>query len=39
MSVKRIGPSNWDMNSYVQSIYEQLPDSIERVSWEDINPW
>ena len=39
MSVKRIGPSNWGMNSYVQSLYEQLPDSIERVRWKDINPW
>lgn len=38
-SVKRIGPLNWSMNSYVESIYKQLPDSIERVRWADINPW
>lgn len=38
-SVKRVGPPNFGMNSYVESVYRSLPDTIEYVRLADINPW
>lgn len=38
-SIKRVGPTNFGMNPYVENMYKQLPDSIERTPYADINPW
>ena len=29
-SIKQVGKPNWSMNEYVQEVYKQLPDSVER---------
>lgn len=39
-SLKRIGPPSWELNSYMEDVYKQLPDSIEYVPYGlGINPW
>lgn len=38
-SVKQVGKPNWGMNEYVQEVYKQLPDSVERILVTPYLPW
>ena len=38
-SIKQVGKPNWSMNEYVQEVYKQLPDSVERTLVTPYLPW